>query len=149
MILAMGLAIFVTPSLERHPAGTRRWLILTLPLLVAAVAIQATLIFGGDRLKRWPENDRPLPPPGTPNVLLIVLDTVRRGSPEPLRLWATNHSQPGAIGGTQHPLRRGPCRGPLDPRLACHPVHGPLAAPDSARNGCALSRRMIRHSPSI
>ena len=77
LILAMGLAIFVTPSLERHPAGTRRWLILTLPLLVAAVAIQATLIFGGDRLKRWRENDRPLPPPGTPNVLLIVLDTVR------------------------------------------------------------------------
>ncbi len=77
LILSMGVAIFVTPSLEGHPARTRRWLLLTLPLLVAAVVIQATLIFGGDRLKRWREDGRPVPPPGTPNVLLIVLDTVR------------------------------------------------------------------------
>ena len=71
-----GVPTFVTPSLEGHPARTRRWLLLTLPLLVAAVVIQATLIFGGDRLKRWREDGRPVPPPGTPNVLLIVLDTV-------------------------------------------------------------------------
>ena len=29
-----------------------------------------------DRLKEWREAARPLPPPGSPNVLLIVLDTV-------------------------------------------------------------------------
>ena len=33
---------------------------------------------GGDRLKeQWRERGRPLPPAGSPNVLLIVLDTVR------------------------------------------------------------------------
>jgi len=42
--------------------------------LVAAVA---GLVFGGDRLKEWQESRRPLPHADSPNVLLIVLDTVR------------------------------------------------------------------------
>jgi arylsulfatase A-like enzyme len=34
-------------------------------------------VTGGDAVKRWREESRPLPPAGSPNVLLIVLDTVR------------------------------------------------------------------------
>ena len=49
----------------------------SLPVLLSAVVIQASLIFGGDWLKQWREEGRPLPPPGSPNVLFIVLDTVR------------------------------------------------------------------------
>ena len=79
LILAIGLAIFVTPSLERNPAGTRRWFLLTLPIFVAAVAIQATLILGAID-SRDGERRPPLPPPGSPNVILIVLDTVPRRS---------------------------------------------------------------------
>ena len=33
----------------------------------------------GDRIKEWRERARPLPPLGSPNVLLIVLDTVAAG----------------------------------------------------------------------
>ena len=36
-------------------------------------------MWGTDRLKEWNEGSRPLPPPGSPNVLLIVLDTVAAG----------------------------------------------------------------------
>lgn len=39
--------------------------------------IQAGGIFGGDRYKQWQEASRPLPPSNAPNVLLVVLDTVR------------------------------------------------------------------------
>jgi hypothetical protein len=46
-------------------------------VLVGAVLIQAGWLVGGDVLKRWREGARALPPPGSPNVLLIVLDTVR------------------------------------------------------------------------
>ena len=38
--------------------------------------ILAASCWGADRLKKWREASRPLPPPPSPNVLLIVLDTV-------------------------------------------------------------------------
>ena len=50
---------------------------LSFPVVIAIVLVQAGLIFGGDRFKQWREESRPLPPAGSPNVLLIVLDTVR------------------------------------------------------------------------
>ena len=55
----------------------RRWLALSFPVLAAMVLIQAAVIGGGGRLERWREEGRPSPPPGSPDVLLIVLDTVR------------------------------------------------------------------------
>ena len=67
----------MAPLLERHAAGIRRWLIWSFPVLAGVVLVQAGWIFGGDRLKQWREDERPLPPAGSPNVLLIVLDTVR------------------------------------------------------------------------
>jgi arylsulfatase A-like enzyme len=77
LILALGAATLFSPVLERHAAGVRRWLLLSLPVLLGIVLVQAGLIFGGDRLKQWREERRPLPPSGSPNVLLVVLDTVR------------------------------------------------------------------------
>jgi arylsulfatase A-like enzyme len=77
LILAMGTASLVAPVLERHASGMRRWLTRSLPLLLGAVLIQATVIVGEDHLKQRREETRPLPPAGSPNVLLIVLDTVR------------------------------------------------------------------------
>ena len=55
----------------------RRWLKLSFPCLLALVLVVAGLVFGGDWLKEWREARRPLPPADSPNVLLIVLDTVR------------------------------------------------------------------------
>jgi arylsulfatase A-like enzyme len=77
LMVAIGVASLLAPPIERHTAGVCRWLALSFPLLAGAVAVQATLIFGGDQLKRRREEGRPPPPAGSPNVLLVVLDTVR------------------------------------------------------------------------
>jgi len=77
LILALGIASCLCRVLERHPAGMRQWVTLSLPVLLVMVVVQAGWIFGGERLKRWQEESRSLPRPGSPNVLLIVLDTVR------------------------------------------------------------------------
>jgi arylsulfatase A-like enzyme len=76
-LLALGVAFRIAPALERHPAGWRRWLLLSGPVLVSLVLLQAASIPFGDQVKQWREDARPLPPTGAPNVLLIVLDTVR------------------------------------------------------------------------
>jgi arylsulfatase A-like enzyme len=77
LLVALGVALRIAPLLERHPARWRRWLVGSVPVLLGLVLIQAGWIFGGDRLKQWREDGRRLPPAGSPNVLLIVLDTVR------------------------------------------------------------------------
>jgi len=76
-ILAMGIASLVAVQLERRATRPRRWLVLSLPGLAGATLILAGFVFGGDWLKSWREAGRDLPPAGSPNVLLIVLDTVR------------------------------------------------------------------------
>jgi arylsulfatase A-like enzyme len=77
LIFAMGIASCLAMVLERHRTATRRWLTLSLPVVLGLVLAQAGLIVAGDRLKQWREEGRPPPPAGSPNVLLIVLDTVR------------------------------------------------------------------------
>ena len=77
MILGLGIASRLLPLVDRHAIELRRWLLLSFPGLAGAVLIAAGLVFGGDRLKERREAGRPLPPADSPNVLLIVLDTVR------------------------------------------------------------------------
>ena len=77
LIFAMGIASLTVPAIERRAAGLWRWLALSFPILLGIVLVQAGLIFGADRFKQWREEGRPLPPDGSPNVLLVVLDTVR------------------------------------------------------------------------
>jgi len=77
LILSVGIASLVAPSLEWHAVGLRRALLKTLPSLLAMVLVLAGFIFGGDWLKQWRERGRPMPFAPAPNVLLIVLDTVR------------------------------------------------------------------------
>ena len=77
LILAIGVAVCVVPIIERRRAGMRRWLKWTTPPLLAAVAIQGGWIFADASLRHRREHARPSPPAGSPNVLLIVLDTVR------------------------------------------------------------------------
>ena len=76
-ILALGIANGVAPILERHAPGLRRRLLVSFPGLLAAVLVLAGLRFGADGLKRWREAGRPRPSAQAPNVLLVVLDTVR------------------------------------------------------------------------
>ena len=117
-LFALGVAFCVVPLLERHPAGARRWLVWSVPILVGLVVLQAGWIFGGDRVKEWREERRPLPPAGSPNVLLIVLDTVRA---DHLSLYgyqratATNLERLAARG-----IRFGEARAPAPWTLASH-----------------------------
>jgi arylsulfatase A-like enzyme len=77
LILASGIAMRVVPWIERSAMRWRWGLKLSFPCMLALVLVVAGLVFGGDRLKEWQESRRPLPPANSPNVLLIVLDTVR------------------------------------------------------------------------
>jgi len=77
LILALGIAMRAVPWLERPVSRWRRWLILSLPGLQGLVLVVAGFQFGEDWLKERREASRPLPPAAAPNVLLIVLDTVR------------------------------------------------------------------------
>jgi arylsulfatase A-like enzyme len=77
LLVALGIAARVVPALERRPDRWRPRLLWSLPALLALVLLQASGILGSDQIRRWREEARPLPPAGSPNVLLIVLDTVR------------------------------------------------------------------------
>jgi arylsulfatase A-like enzyme len=77
VVLAVGIASLLAQLLERHVTGLRHWLLWTFPALLASVLILATLVVGEDWLKEWREASRPLPPVSSPNVLLVVMDTVR------------------------------------------------------------------------
>jgi len=77
IILALGIAVRLVPWLERHPIGLRRWLLWSFPGLVGLVMIMAGSVVAGDWLKERRAASRPLPAADSPNVLFIVLDTVR------------------------------------------------------------------------
>jgi arylsulfatase A-like enzyme len=79
LLLAMGLAAWIIPALERRAAGFRRMVRLSFPCAACLFMALAASCWATDRLKVWREASRPLPPPASPNVLLIVLDTVAAG----------------------------------------------------------------------
>jgi arylsulfatase A-like enzyme len=76
-ILALGIASRLVPWLERPATRSRRLLSWGFPGLLGSVLVMAGLVLGRDRLNQWREVSRPLPSSDSPNVLLIVLDTVR------------------------------------------------------------------------
>jgi arylsulfatase A-like enzyme len=75
-LLALGTSAQLVPVLERHGSRFRRLVKVSFPLVAGLVVVLAAGIFGADRIKAWRENARPVPLAGSPNVLLIVLDTV-------------------------------------------------------------------------
>ena len=77
-MVALGIASRLVPWLESQPAKRRlSFLVRSLPVLLGLVLLLAGSVFGGDWLKQRRETRRALPPAGSPNVLFIVLDTVR------------------------------------------------------------------------
>jgi arylsulfatase A-like enzyme len=77
MLFAAGAAVQLVPILERRITSWRRGLLWSLPVMLGFVIPLAGFVFVGDWLKQARERNRPLPPVNSPNVLLIVLDTVR------------------------------------------------------------------------
>ena len=78
-VLALGLTAQLIPLIERRSRGFRRLVLVSFPVAVAVVAGLGASLWVTDRIKQAREDARPLPPPGSPNVLLIVLDTVAAG----------------------------------------------------------------------
>ena len=77
LILATGVAIRLAPFLERDSGRLRRVLLLTSPVLLGIIVATSGSVFGMAWLKARREASRPLPPSGSPNILLVVMDTVR------------------------------------------------------------------------
>jgi arylsulfatase A-like enzyme len=75
-ILALGIAARSVSALERHGTGFRRWVKISYPVLAVVTPLLAASVWAGDWLKGRNEAARVLPASGSPNVLLMVLDTV-------------------------------------------------------------------------
>ncbi|HEX8200293.1 MAG TPA: sulfatase-like hydrolase/transferase, partial [Isosphaeraceae bacterium] len=77
-LLACGLAAHVVPRIEARGRAFRRLVRLSLPALLVVVAALVGVRFGRMVLaERWARAGLPAARPGAPNVLLIVMDTVR------------------------------------------------------------------------
>ena len=79
LVVALGVAAQLVPRLERDRAIFRRFVRVSFPAFFAIVVILGAWPWVGDRIDRLRERARPLPPPGSPNILLIVMDTVAAG----------------------------------------------------------------------
>jgi arylsulfatase A-like enzyme len=77
VIVGLGIASRLAPSLERHATESRRWLLWSFPGFLGLVLVMAGAVLARDWVKERRESRRPLPPADSPNVLLIVMDTVR------------------------------------------------------------------------
>jgi arylsulfatase A-like enzyme len=88
--LALGLAWQTAIVIERRLQGTRRLLQVTLPVMLAMVALAAPLVLLTSQLREARGLARlPSPPADAPDVVFIILDTVRQislsigGNPRP------------------------------------------------------------------
>ncbi len=78
-IVVLGAAARLVPLLERHPTGFLRFVRISSPSLLAILLALVVSPWVGDAIKQSREKRRSLPPPGSPSVLLIVMDTVAAG----------------------------------------------------------------------
>jgi arylsulfatase A-like enzyme len=76
LVVTFGCAARLVPFLMQHAVGFRRLVRLSLPIAACLVLLLAMAPHAGDRIRLWRQNQAPLPAPGSPNVLLIVMDTV-------------------------------------------------------------------------
>ena len=99
----------------------------SLPVLLGSVLLLAGSLFGEDWLKQRRETSRALPPTGSPNVLFIVLDTVRADHLSLEGYRASDHSHAGATGQEGNSIRSSARDRPMDTTFARQLLHGPLA----------------------
>jgi arylsulfatase A-like enzyme len=76
MALTLGLASHLVPRLESNARRFRRFVRVSFPVALVTLLLLGASPWIKDRIKRSRESARALPPPGSPNLLWIVLDTV-------------------------------------------------------------------------
>jgi arylsulfatase A-like enzyme len=79
-LLAVGLARWISRGVEALGPRPRRWVGRGLAGTAGLLAVSAAIAMGRQALAEHNARSRPAPSPGAPNVLLIVLDTVRAES---------------------------------------------------------------------
>jgi arylsulfatase A-like enzyme len=75
LLAALGLSARLVPILERHRAAFRRVVLYSSPILALTLAALAATPWAADRFRLERERKRPIPT-DSPNILLIVMDTV-------------------------------------------------------------------------
>lgn len=81
LLLAAGLAVFTARLISRHPLAFLRMLRRSILFIMAFCLLMAVCVFAWIEFsQRHALSKLPPPPPRAPNVLLIVLDTVRAQS---------------------------------------------------------------------
>jgi arylsulfatase A-like enzyme len=76
LIVAVGLAARLVPVIERRGVDFGPSVLGGLCLLIGLVISLAGFLWSSDRIREWREHNQPLPPPNSPNLMLVVLDTV-------------------------------------------------------------------------
>ncbi len=79
LVLVAGVSMRLVPMIERHGPRFGRVVALSFPLVAGVVLVLAAGPFLTDRGLQSQENAQPMPAAGSPNVLLIVMDTVAAG----------------------------------------------------------------------
>ena len=79
LMVTLGVAVRIVPVLEPHRRILERVVRVSLPAAGGIIGILWASLWIGDRVKQAREDARPVPTPGSPNVLLVVLDTVAAG----------------------------------------------------------------------
>ena len=75
-LLALGGSTKVVATVKRYPQGFRRLVLGSLPVAICLVVIFAVTAPVSELIKQAREKKHVMPPMGSPNVLLVVLDTV-------------------------------------------------------------------------
>ena len=79
LVVTLGMAMRLVPILESYPRRFQ-WAVQVGSLLAVGILLYlGGSIWVNDQIKRSRESARPMPPPGSPNILLIILDTVAAG----------------------------------------------------------------------
>ena len=77
LLVACGVALTLVPIVEQYGSPLRKWASPSFALMTGLTVALATCFLAQDRLALSTQTQRDLPPANSPNVLLIVLDTVR------------------------------------------------------------------------
>ena len=79
LVVALGIATWLVPFIESQRPRLGRFILVGFPAAVALCGDPWGIDLVGRPAQAMRESARPLPSPGSPNVLLIVLDTVAAG----------------------------------------------------------------------